>query len=38
MLYTDDNSGFGNASNFVGNSGRTYSVSVTGTAVPEPAT
>lgn len=36
MLYTDNNSGFGNATNFVGSSARTYSVNVTG-AVPEPA-
>lgn len=37
MLYTANNSGFGNATNFVGSSERTYSLSVTGT-VPEPAT
>ena len=37
MLYTDNDAGFGNATNFVGNSDRIYSVSVTG-GVPEAAT
>ena len=38
MLFTADNSGLANATNFVGSDDRFYSVSVTGTTVPEPST
>lgn len=38
ILFTANNSGVGNAAAFIDSSNRTYSVSVSGNAVPEPST